>query len=86
MADKVKNTVDTSSWILAGRNVKLNMLDGILFIAVDTTAKAYEGVPLSDKGNATIATSGGNMLIPVAPNLKLGLNVFGKPPAVLPVS
>lgn len=73
-------TPDTSSWKTAGRNVRFHTLDGMLFIAVNTTKKAYDGIAPTAKGNVTIASTLGN--IAVTDTLKLGLNIYGPPPAV----
>lgn len=86
MADKAPTTTtklagpDTAAWTTAGRNVRFQVLDGILFIAVDTSKKAYDAVTtITEKGNKTIASTLGN--IAVTDTLKMGLNIYGPPVA-----
>lgn len=74
-------TVDTAGWQTAGRNVKFQTLDDVLFIAVNTKADAFKGIPPTAKGNVTIASTLGN--IAVSNTLKMGLNIYGPPPAAV---
>lgn len=79
MADKtVSNKVDTSSWHTTGRNVKMLLQDGVLFIAVATGPDAYKNIVPTAKGNVTIASTLGNQPVPGS-SLKLGLNIYGPP-------
>lgn len=72
------NTLDTSTWTKHGRNVRTQLLDGLLFIAVDTSKAAYANIAPTPKGNATIATTQGNVGIE-GTTLKMGLNIYGPP-------
>lgn len=73
---------DTSTWKKLGRNVSTQLLDGMLFIAVKTTKDAYADITPTPKGNVTIASTLGNVGID-GTNLKLGLNIYGPPPAAV---
>lgn len=82
MADKTTTAkIDTSTWKTHGRNVRTQLLDGMLFIAVDTTKAAYQNIAPTAKGNVTIASTLGNVGIPDT-TLKLGLNIYGPPATV----
>lgn len=70
---------DTSTWIKHGRNIKTQLLDGMLFIAVDTAKAAYANITPTAKGNVTIASTLGNVAID-GTTLKLGVNIYGPPP------
>lgn len=80
MADK-KPAVDTTAWTRHGRNVRAHMEGSMLFIAVDTSADAYKNLAPTQKGNMTIASTLGNVAID-GTSLKMGLNLYGPPPAV----
>lgn len=83
MADAklITKAPDTSTWTTAGRNVRFQTLDNMLFIAVDTSKKAFDAVStVTAKGNKTIASTLGN--VPVGDTLKMGLNIYGPPAAV----
>lgn len=72
---------DTSAWTLAGRNVRLQKIDNMLFVAIDISNKAFDKVlTATAKGNKTIASTLGNIAID-GTSLKLGLNMYGPPPA-----
>lgn len=74
-------TPDTTSWTKHGRNVQTQLFDGMLFIAVNTKPTAYQNIKPTEKGNVTIASTLGNVGID-GTTLKLGLNIYGPPPAV----
>lgn len=79
MADKTTTAkIDTTAWKQHGRNVRTQMLDGMLFIAVDTSKAAYANIAPTAKGNVTIASTLGNVAVPDT-TLKLGLNIYGPP-------
>lgn len=83
MADKNPTTAkpDTSAWTQHGRNVRTHLVDGMLFIAVATDKAAYKNIAPTAKGNVTIASTLGNVSLDGV-NLKMGLNIYGPPPAV----
>lgn len=90
MADKGSTTTvapkstapDTTAWTTAGRNVRFQTLDNVLFIAVNIGKTAYDAVAnTTEKGNKTIASTLGN--IPVSDTLKMGLNIYGPPPVAV---
>lgn len=76
----ITTTPDTTTWTKHGRNVRTQLLDGMLFIAVQTAKEAYANINPTAKGNVTIASTLGNVGID-GTNLKLGLNIYGPPPA-----
>lgn len=75
-----KQAIDTSAWNTHGRNVRSQLLDGILFVAVNTKADAYKNLAPTQKGNVTIASTLGNVTID-GTTLKMGLNIYGPPAA-----
>lgn len=87
MADKAATTntkatmPDVSNWTMQGRNIRTQMIDGTLFIAVNTKPAAYAGIQPTAKGNVTIASTLGNVSVPET-TLKLGVNIYGPPPGV----
>lgn len=70
---------DVSNWTKHGRNVRTQIIDGMLFIAVETVKTAYANIAPTAKGNVTIASTLGNVGID-GTTLKLGLNIYGPPP------
>lgn len=70
---------DVSNWTKFGRNVRTQLIDGMLFVAIDTSKTAYQNVTPTAKGNATIASTLGNVAIE-GTTLKMGLNIYGPPP------
>lgn len=81
-APTLASTPDTSTWTKHGRNVSIQLLDGMLFIAVKTTKDAYANITPTEKGNVTIASTLGNVGID-GTTLKLGLNIYGPPPTAV---
>lgn len=73
---------DTSTWTKHGRNVATQLLDGMLFIVVNTKPTAYANIAPTAKGNVTIASTLGNVGVD-GTTLKLGLNIYGPPPAAV---
>lgn len=67
---------DTSSWKSAGRNIKYQTLDGLLFIAVaiDPTTLAASPASMSGKSKSVGSTLGNVGLDGTA--IKFGVNVY----------
>lgn len=65
-------SIDMSQFKAAGRNVKVCMIEGTLFLAIDT--KAPGKVSGSGKSNV-IASTEGNVTVPDTA-FKLGLNFY----------
>lgn len=75
-------TPDISTWTKHGRNVATQFIDGLLFIAVNVKPNAYANITPTPKGNVTIASTLGNVSLD-GTTLKLGLNMYGPPPAAV---
>lgn len=73
---------DTAAWATAGRNVRFQTLDGMLFIAVDISEAVIKASPNSGSGKSkSLASTLGNVAIP-GTAIKLGVNVYTPPVAV----
>lgn len=74
--DTTSTKPDTTTWATAGRNVRFQTLEGMLFIAVDISAPVIAAAPLSASAKSrSVGTTLGNVAIP-GTNAKLGLNVY----------
>lgn len=70
------NTLDTSAWQTAGRNVKFHTFENFLFIAVPISDAAISAAPASASGKSkSVGSTLGNVAIPGTP-LKFGVNVY----------
>lgn len=93
MANQKTSAPDISSWHSMGRNVKAQVVDGILFLAVNVSQTQIKNSPATKPkiapdgstkptGNVSVATTGGNQPLPgELSDIKLGLNLYTAAPA-----
>lgn len=67
---------DTTAWQSAGRNIKFQTLDNMLFIAVPIDDNSISAAPASGSGKSkSVASTLGNVGIP-GTAIKFGVNVY----------
>lgn len=67
---------DTSAWASAGRNVRFQTLEGMLFIAIDVSEGVLKAAPASGSGKSkSVGSTLGNVAVPGTP-IKIGVNAY----------
>lgn len=67
---------DMSKWATAGRNVRFQTLENMLFIAVDISEPVVSASPVSASGKSkSVGSTLGNVAIP-GTKIKVGVNAY----------